>query len=1377
MENHKKNKTDLANVRQKAEKLLKTGQQLSEIEMLKILHELQAQQTVMEMQKEEIMTAKIQAEAAIQKYTEFYNFAPSGYFTLSEEGDVIELNLNGAKMLGIKQLDFKNSPFEHYVSNETKPIFKDFLLKIFKNHIRETCEVILAGKDKTPIYVYLTGNITQNRKQCFVNAFDISESKQAGETLREREGQNRAIILETAMDGFWLVDMQGRLLDVNSTYCQMSGYSMQELLALKLSRLEVVQTDEDTFTRMAKLILKGHERFETRHRRKDGSIFDVEISAQYQHIENGRFVAFLHDITERKQVEEKLRQSEERYKSLFQGNYSTMLLVNPDTGEIKDANPAASQYYGWTHSELCAKNISEINTLSNKEIIAEMQKAKEEKRNQFFFKHRLANGEVRDVELFSGPIKFSESILLYSIVHDISVRKEAERALHESEKSVRLKLQSILSPEGSITDLELNDIIDAPSIQKLMDSFYELAQIPMAIIDINGNVLVCVGWQDICTKFHRVHPESCKNCIQSDTHLTHGISEGEFKLYNCKNNLWDMATPINIGGEHKGNLFMGQFFFESEPIEIELFRKQAIKYGFEEQEYLDALDKVPRISKQKIEHAKLFFLNLSHSISQLSYSNIKLARAITKQKVVEDALKLSEERLNKAQEIAHLGSWSLDLITNRLTWSNEIYRIFGMQPQEFPANYEGFLAAVHPQDRNAVHSAYTTSILENRDNYQIEHRVIRKHSGELRHVFVKCEHIRDTTGKIVLSVGMMHDITERKQSAEAILGNERLLRESQAAAHIGSYSADLINKSWMASPEIYEIFGIDQTYPHTLDGWIWRIHPDFRNELATELSNVKIGNNIFEHEYKIIRFNDGQERWVQGLGEFEYDDQSNPVRLIGTVQEITKRKQAEEALKKLNEELEDRVKERTAEILKSNIAIKRTEEKYRTVADYAYNWEFWTDQNDQMVYCSPSCERITGYKSSEFVQNSKLLLDIIYPDDLNSYKNHKLQEQLVQDANCEFQYRIIRLDGSVRWIGHICQPIFDESGTFIGSRGSNKDVTERIYMEQLLKESNHKYELLSENITDGIFICRDGCFEYVNKSLNFIFGYDDHELEGVKLIELAMPDYPHQLDNFLSLNGLVNQKMNIEIECSKKDHSIISVEILFNYVASERAIYGVVHDITEKKQVQKNIIKAIIHTEEKERTYFSKEMHDGLGPLLSTIKLYLQWSQRPKSNKSRSEIIHKAEDILEEALETVKEISYKLSPHLLTNYGLTSAIQSFVDKLAESSSIIITFESNSSRRLEIEIETAIYRAIIECINNTIRHARAGKIFITLNDTGIHLMLHYKDNGIGFNLSGTLASNRGLGLFNLQNRIQSIGGKIIMFSEPGKGVDYQISLNI
>ena len=158
--------------------------------------------------------------------------------------------------------------------------------------------------------------------------------------------------------------------------------------------------------------------------------------------------------------------------------------------------------------------------------------------------------------------------------------------------------------------------------------------------------------------------------------------------------------------------------------------------------------------------------------SIIYYAYLKVVRIyaqdITERKRAEETRYESERILNRAQEIAHLGSWELDLLTNRLKWSDETYRIFGLQPQEFSATYEAFIEVVHPDDRAAVDAAYSGSVREGRDTYEIEHRAVRKSTGEIRTVHERCEHIRDAAGRIIRSIGIVHDITERKKMEEAL---------------------------------------------------------------------------------------------------------------------------------------------------------------------------------------------------------------------------------------------------------------------------------------------------------------------------------------------------------------------------------------------------------------------------------------------------------------------------------------------------------------------------------------------------------------------------------------------------------------------------------
>jgi len=214
------------------------------------------------------------------------------------------------------------------------------------------------------------------------------------------------------------------------------------------------------------------------------------------------------------------------------------------------------------------------------------------------------------------------------------------------------KIIKQVTVEGDIGELELTDVIDIRAIQDLTDYFYEITNIGIGILDIKGNILVSGGWQDICSKFHRTHPDTCANCLESDTHLAQGVGLGTFKLYRCRNGMWDAATAIVVGGKHLGNLYCGQFFFDDEKPDYEFFRAQARRYGFNEADYLAALDRVPRRSRQTMDTVMGFFIRLAGLISSLSFSNIKLARSIDEKEALAESLRESEKKYRNLVENA-----------------------------------------------------------------------------------------------------------------------------------------------------------------------------------------------------------------------------------------------------------------------------------------------------------------------------------------------------------------------------------------------------------------------------------------------------------------------------------------------------------------------------------------------------------------------------------------------------------------------------------------------------------------------------------------------------------------------------------------------------
>ncbi len=161
----------------------------SQSETLKLLHELEVHQIELELQNDELMLARSAAQEAAEKYIELYEFAPSGYFTLSREGKIIELNLRGSQILGKEKAHLKNSLFGFFVSSDTKSIFNLFLGNIFSSKAKGSCEVSLKPDGNSPTYIYLSGIITENEKQCLITAVDITKRREALEQIKQKSEQ------------------------------------------------------------------------------------------------------------------------------------------------------------------------------------------------------------------------------------------------------------------------------------------------------------------------------------------------------------------------------------------------------------------------------------------------------------------------------------------------------------------------------------------------------------------------------------------------------------------------------------------------------------------------------------------------------------------------------------------------------------------------------------------------------------------------------------------------------------------------------------------------------------------------------------------------------------------------------------------------------------------------------------------------------------------------------------------------------------------------------------------------------------------------------------------------------------------------------------
>jgi signal transduction histidine kinase len=231
-----------------------------------------------------------------------------------------------------------------------------------------------------------------------------------------------------------------------------------------------------------------------------------------------------------------------------------------------------------------------------------------------------------------------------------------------------------------------------------------------------------------------------------------------------------------------------------------------------------------------------------------------------------------------------------------------------------------------------------------------------------------------------------------------------------------------------------------------------------------------------------------------------------------------------------------------------------------------------------------------------------------------------------------------------------------------------------------------------------------------------------------------------------------------------------------------RRIFNFIKKVEQsRREAEKRLINAIIQTEEKERRRFAKDLHDGLGPLLSTVKLSVSTLNEMESDPDKKHIIQNADLIINESIKSIKEISNNLSPHILNNFGLASALKSFTNKIQESKAISISFDSNAfDQRFDENIEVVLYRVTCELITNTLKHANAKNIEIVLTLQPKCIIISYTDDGIGFDVNGIVyenASSKGMGYKNIISRINTIKGKIDIESNRGTGTKILIRVKI
>jgi len=634
----------------------------------------------------------------------------------------------------------------------------------------------------------------------------------------------------------------------------------------------------------------------------------------------------------------------------------------------------------------------------------------------------------------TGEVVLLASIeMAFKLFDAKKIAQKNEEALRESEAAVSKKLKAITQPEGDIGSLELADIIDTEELRLLMEETFKISKVGGAILDVSGKILVSTTMEDICGEFHRVHPDTAKNCFESDLALAGGVPAGTFKAYRCKNNMWDMVTPLEIGGKHVGNIYVGQFFYEDEDVDYEEFRRQARLHGFDESAYIAALDRVPRLKRETVDRAMAFYLKLAEMISSLSYTTIKLSRNIVQHEQAEEKLKETTELLQNITDNMHDFITVTDLQGN-VKYAGKSHEILGYDLEYLIGR--NVMEFVHPDDIGYVTDVNTKCLEEKQDSEKAQYRY-RRADGMYIWLETIGRFIKDDEGNAKEIVFSSRDITELKQKqAELNDSYEKFTKVfldnpvGMLLARVSDATIIDVNKSL----EKLSGFTRDEFIGNNainLQLWADTADRDRVIELLAESGTVR----DYDCEF---RLKDGTTRWGNYAADIININGEQCFLII--LQDITDRKMLEKQLI-------------------------HTETLFNLITENISDYIMISDLDFKVQHISNSVSKVSGYTPEEFL---RLPLNKHFTEE--SYKKIKetadrvLTLEKLNDPGCaisvELDVENVKKDGSTTWNAFIYQIIRDSDGRPDCILCVGRDITTRKQIDYqkdlILKEAHHR---------------------------------------------------------------------------------------------------------------------------------------------------------------------------------------------------------------------------------------------------------------------------------------------------------------------------------
>ena len=472
------------------------------------------------------------------------------------------------------------------------------------------------------------------------------------------------------------------------------------------------------------------------------------------------------------------------------------------------------------------------------------------------------------------------------------------------------------------------------------------------------------------------------------------------------------------------------------------------------------------------------------------------------------------------------------------------------------------------------------------------------------------------------------------------------------------------------------------------------------------------------------------------------------------------------------------------------------------------------DHNDyRVLYISPSYEKVWGQTCESLLENPTAWLEAIVPED----RERVLAALENQHRTGEFdeEFRIVRPDKSLRWIHDRAFPIRNAQGEIYRLVGIALDITARKRAEialqeahgeleqrvqertQQLLDSEKRLQTMIERAPDSVvYVKQDGTIELVNQQTEEIFGYDHAELIGLPL-EVLLPErvrnqHRQHQTGFFKEPRVRPMGSGLELNGRQKDGSEFPVEISLSFMELEKGVVGcaTIRDITHRRETQEKLEKTqkelfslsghLIQAGEKERRRLALELHDQLGQELALLSIEIeQLNQKaPESQAQPTERLQELALTVRKLSSQVQALSHQLHPSQLTHLGLVVASRSLCNEVSKGSGIEIDFShSDVPDSIPQDVSICFYRVLQESLSNMVKHSGAGEAQVELTARSSEIQLHVCDSGVGFDPEGH-RETFGLGLISMRERVNLIGGELVVESQPSGGTRIKacVSLN-